>query len=81
MLKPLLCNPLAICVVVAAIVSIAFLKIPLLLTMLILLAFYSAIIWRRVMGAVLLTLAIILLSCLLLHLVVGIRFCPKCNAK
>ncbi|WP_074163646.1 chromate transporter [Acinetobacter baumannii] len=48
MLKPLLCNPLAICVVVAAIVSIAFLKIPLLLTMLILLAFYSAIIWRRV---------------------------------
>ncbi|MEX7476530.1 chromate transporter, partial [Acinetobacter baumannii] len=48
MLKPLLRNPLAICVVVAAIVSIAFLKIPLLLTMLILLAFYSAIIWRRV---------------------------------
>ncbi|MFW1806136.1 chromate transporter, partial [Acinetobacter baumannii] len=40
--------PLAICVVVAAIVSIAFLKIPLLLTMLILLAFYSAIIWRGV---------------------------------
>ncbi|MDN8156610.1 chromate transporter, partial [Acinetobacter baumannii] len=48
MLKPLLRNPLAICVVVAAIVSIALLKIPLLLTMLILLAFYSAIIWRRV---------------------------------
>ncbi|EPG3342171.1 chromate transporter [Acinetobacter baumannii] len=48
MLKPLLRNPLAICVVVVAIVSIAFLIIPLLLTMLILLAFYSAIIWRRV---------------------------------
>uniref|UniRef100_UPI0030C80940 chromate transporter n=1 Tax=Enterococcus faecium TaxID=1352 RepID=UPI0030C80940 len=48
MLKPLLRNPLAICVVVAAIVSLALLKIPLLLTMMILLAFYSAIIWRRV---------------------------------
>ncbi|OTK28486.1 chromate transporter [Acinetobacter pittii] len=48
MLKPLLRNPLAICVVVAAIISIAFLKISLLVTMLILLAFYSAIIWRRV---------------------------------
>jgi chromate transporter len=48
MLKPLLRNPLAMCVVVAAIVSIAFLKISLLLTMLILLALYSTIIWRRV---------------------------------
>jgi chromate transporter len=48
MLKPLLRNPLAICVVLAAIISIAFLKVPLLVTMLILLAFYSAIIWRRV---------------------------------
>lgn len=48
MLKPLLRNPIAMCVVVAAIISIAFLKISLLLTMLILLALYSSIIWRRV---------------------------------
>jgi len=48
MIKPLLRNPIAMCVVVAAIVCIAFLKVPLLLTMLILLALYSSIIWRRV---------------------------------
>ena len=48
MLKPLLRNPVALIVVIAAIISIAFLKISLLVTMLVLLAFYSTIVWRRV---------------------------------